>query len=160
MAAGMDDYLTKPIRRPDLVAALAAVPTPEASEDRPADHDRVLASRDEIRAKVTELIGAEDEAFEAELIGSFVQELPGLVAAASAAHDAGDAVAVGRAAHTVKSQAVVFGADALLAACRAVEQAAGQGLPDRALVTAFADRAAEVLDALTALPAPSGSAGD
>ena len=161
LKAGMDDYLTKPIRRPDLLAALAAVPVPESVKDEPEAPaaNRILADPQEIRSKIAELIGGEDEAFEAEMLASFGHDLPGLVAAASAAHDAGDAAAVGRAAHTVKSQAAVFGADALLAACRVVEQAAGHGLPDRALVTAFADRATEVIDALAELSAPAGPAG-
>jgi len=159
MDSGMDEYLTKPIRRPDLVAALAAVPVPDVADDEPEVEEQILASRDEIRAKVTDLIGGEDPAFETELIESFLRDLPGLAAAAATALDAGDAVAVGRAAHTVKSQAVVFGADALLAACRAVEQAAGQGLPDRALVTAFADRATEVVDALAELTEPARPVG-
>jgi len=150
--AGMDDYLTKPIRRVELVAALEQVPRAEGAEAEEGSPSlRVLATRTEFRQKVADLIGGEDPSFEEELISSFRTDLPGLLAAARAAHETADATGVGRAAHTIKSQAAVFGADALLAASRAVEQAAAEGLPDLALVEELERQADEVISNMDGL---------
>ncbi len=59
------------------------------------------------------------------LISSFLTELPGMLQAMVDARAAEDATTVRRAAHTLSSQAAVFGADDLIRSCRALESAAG-----------------------------------
>ena len=51
------------------------------------------------------------------LISSFLTELPGMLQAMVDARAAGDATTVRRAAHTLSSQAAVFGADDLIRSC-------------------------------------------
>jgi HPt (histidine-containing phosphotransfer) domain-containing protein len=71
------------------------------------------------------LVGDEDPAFEQELIETFLADLPDLVRALEAGRDGGDGLR--RAAHTLKSQLAVFGADDVVEACRALEHAAADG---------------------------------
>ena len=64
-----------------------------------------------------------DPEFVAELIGDFLAGLPGQLAALRSA----DAEEMYRIAHTLKSNAATFGADALGVACRVLEAAAADG---------------------------------
>lgn len=59
--------------------------------------------------------------FVAELVDTFLQEAPGMLAALRQAQAAGDADAYRRAAHSLKSNSLTFGATALAAAARAQE---------------------------------------
>ena len=59
--------------------------------------------------------------FVAELVGTFLEEAPGMLAALRAAHAVGDADAFRRAAHSLKSNSLTFGAAELAAAARALE---------------------------------------
>jgi HPt (histidine-containing phosphotransfer) domain-containing protein len=128
LAAGMDDYLAKPVRPEKLAQALvrsekAAVALDEASsaEDGetldPAALERLVAS-----------VG--DPAFVEELVDTFVRDAPRLVEAVAAGLGRDDAEAVRRAAHTLKSNAATFGAVTLADACRELENAARGGTLD------------------------------
>ena len=68
-----------------------------------------------------------DAGFVSDLIEQFVADTPGLVAAARAGLDAGDAEEVRRAAHTLKSNAATFGAHELAGRSRWLEDAAKGG---------------------------------
>ena len=59
--------------------------------------------------------------FVAELVGTFLEEVPGMLAALRTAHAAGDADAFRRAAHSLKSNSLTFGAAELGAAARELE---------------------------------------
>jgi HPt (histidine-containing phosphotransfer) domain-containing protein len=59
--------------------------------------------------------------FVAELVDTFFQEAPGMLAALRQAQAAGDADAWRRAAHSLKSNSLTFGATALADAARAQE---------------------------------------
>jgi CheY-like chemotaxis protein/HPt (histidine-containing phosphotransfer) domain-containing protein len=132
LAAGMDDYVAKPIRTHDLVAAIKRTPSrarpytpePAAGEAFPALDPTVLA-------RLTESMGG-DEAFVAELVDRFVADSPGLVAAARRGLESGDAPEVRRAAHTLKSNAATFGAYGLADHSRTLEEAAKAGALERA----------------------------
>jgi CheY-like chemotaxis protein len=134
LAAGMDDYLSKPLRRDELMTALDNVPEGEG----PA------ANQEEFKRRVAELMGEPDPDFELELIETFLTDLPALVQAMTDARASEDAAGVGRAAHTLKSQATMFGADGLVEASRAVEVASAQGMPDDALIDAVLAQASAV----------------
>lgn len=72
-----------------------------------------------------------------ELIQSFLEEAPKLLAAGRAARMAGDVQEVQRAYHTLKSNAATFGALALAGQAREIEQAARAGtLPAAAALDA------------------------
>jgi CheY-like chemotaxis protein len=126
LAAGMNDYLAKPIRVDELVGAIKR--TPRRAEGRAGIEVVTAEGSIDERAltRLSESTGG-DEGFVSELIEQFVTEAPDLVAAMRTGFDAGDADGVRRAAHTLKSNAATFGANELAADCAALEDAAKRG---------------------------------
>jgi PAS domain S-box-containing protein len=119
LAAGMDDYLSKPIRVEELAAALGRTGANEPAGLSPAPGDGEVLDASalaDLRAAV------DDPAFVADLIGTFLAEAPALVATLQRAHAAGDAEELRRAAHTLKSNARTFGATRLGDACQELEE--------------------------------------
>ena len=113
LAAGMDDYLTKPIRPGELAEALERAARPPALERGVLD-------------RLLETTGG-DPAFVADLLDTFTEEVPATLAGLRPAIAAGDAETVRRGAHTIKSNAATFGASALAAACAELEARARSG---------------------------------
>jgi len=150
LAAGMNDYVAKPIRPQELIAAITRTPgrrgaaTAATSGSRPAVDPSVLA-------RLAESMGG-DETFVAELIEQFVIDSPALVKAARHGLEAGDADEVRRAAHTLKSNAATFGANELADRCRRLEADARSGTLDDGLarIDAIDDELARVHAALRA----------
>jgi GAF domain-containing protein/CheY-like chemotaxis protein/HPt (histidine-containing phosphotransfer) domain-containing protein len=149
LAAGMNDYVAKPIRPQELVAAIMRAPSrtrdvgrADAAESRPAVDTSVLA-------RLAESMGG-DETFVAELIEQFVTDSPALVAAARHGLEAGDADEVRRAAHTLKSNAATFGANELADRSSRLEAAGKAGTLDEgpARIEAIADELERVHVAL------------
>ncbi|MGH9226997.1 MAG: response regulator [Acidimicrobiales bacterium] len=131
LAAGMDDYLAKPIRPHALAGALRlaaglrrppGVATPPAAAVEPAVDpagiDRLLAT-----------LGAGGRDLLPELVGAFFSEAPTLVAAAQRGIAEGALEEAHRAAHTLKSTARAFGADGLAERCQRLETLVGRGSP-------------------------------
>ena len=116
IAAGMDDYIAKPIRADELARVLGAC----------TRHDAVTAAAHGALAPgaLERLARETDAAFAAELVEAFLTEGPKLVAAMHAAAAATDRVGLRRAAHTLKSNAAMLGADALAAVCQDLESRA------------------------------------
>ncbi|MGZ6827970.1 MAG: response regulator, partial [Mycobacteriales bacterium] len=121
-AAGMDDYLAKPVRSDELAAALvrvgghreaAAVPRPE--DAGPAVDPAVLEA-------LTGRLGDRAAAFRTSLVQTWRTEADGRLAELDAAVAAGDAEGVARVAHTLKSGSASLGAGPLAAACEEVEE--------------------------------------
>jgi GAF domain-containing protein/CheY-like chemotaxis protein/HPt (histidine-containing phosphotransfer) domain-containing protein len=132
LAAGMNDYVAKPIRPQELVAAIARTPSrsgvggaTDSEEVRPAVDASVLA-------RLAESMGG-DDAFVADLIEQFVTDSPALVMAARHGVEAGDADEVRRAAHTLKSNAATFGANELADRSSRLEADARAGTLDGGL---------------------------
>jgi PAS domain S-box-containing protein len=112
LAAGMDDYLSKPIRIEELSAALAAL-RPDSPEPSPASALDTSALE---RLQTT--LG--DEAT-AEIVETFLAEGPQLFSSLHLAVEHADADGLRRAAHTLKSNAATFGAVALGELCQELE---------------------------------------
>jgi len=106
LAAGMDDYLTKPIRRDQLAAVLArlageAPGRTEADEPSPAlDEAAALA------------YAADDRQLLGELLTIFLADYPGHLQAIRDAVASADSAALVRAAHTLSGSLRVLGAAA------------------------------------------------
>jgi PAS domain S-box-containing protein len=119
LAAGMDDYLSKPIRPEELARALARCAPARAEEALDgAALDRLVAS-----------LGGGDEGREAvgELLDAFLDDAVTQMATLRSAVERGDVEAAGRTAHTLKSTGATFGARTFAELCRELEALAREG---------------------------------
>jgi HPt (histidine-containing phosphotransfer) domain-containing protein len=123
LAAGMDDYLTKPVRTAELIAAIQqtqrrAAPPETGGGQPPVDHeaiDRLVASMGEPE-------------FVADLLGTFLDEAGAMLDDLDRAVAGGDAETLRRTAHTLKSNTATFGALPLSETCRELEAIARTGI--------------------------------
>ena len=127
LAAGMNDYVAKPIRVDELVAAIKRTPRRAGGAD-PAPGTGTDSGSIDTESLVRLLDGTGgDIGFVTELVGQFLSDAPTMVDAARSSLEAGEADEVRRAAHTLKSNAATFGARALAERSRELETAAKQG---------------------------------
>jgi GAF domain-containing protein/DNA-binding response OmpR family regulator len=149
LAAGMNDYVAKPIRPQELVAAITRTPSRGRVDEMAGAEAARPAVDPSVLARLAESMGG-DDAFVAELIDQFVTDSPALVTAARHGVEAGDADEVRRAAHTLKSNAATFGANELADRSSRLEAAAKTGTLDDglALTEAIADELERVHAAL------------
>jgi CheY-like chemotaxis protein len=141
LAAGMDGYLTKPIRPRDFAQLLERVAT------KPS-----VQLEESAIAALLENAGGDSE-FVVSLLETFETEVEPLLRGLRAAAESGDGEALRRAAHTLKSNAATFGATALASLCAELEARAHQG-DTAAAATAVArveESYAQVRPALAAL---------
>jgi signal transduction histidine kinase/DNA-binding response OmpR family regulator len=123
LAAGMDDYLTKPVRTAELIAAIhqtqrRAAPPETGGVQPPVDHeaiDRLVASMGEPE-------------FVADLLGTFLDEAGAMLDDLDRAIVDGDGETLRRTAHTLKSNTATFGAVPLSETCRELEAIARTGI--------------------------------
>jgi len=127
LAAGMDDFVSKPFRADELIRVVeryAAAPAPAQAETASAEAPSApapAAARSSApamdAAPVLDWDGAlaalGDEGLLREMAAMFLDECPKLVAAIDAAQADGNAGELRRAAHTLKSSARVVGAHAV-----------------------------------------------
>ena len=116
LAAGMDDYLTKPIRPAELAKAVERAARPPATTLEPGALERLM-----------EATGGDPE-FVAVLLETFADEAPSILEELRSGLASGDGDAVRRAAHTLKSNAATFGATELEALCAELESRARRGI--------------------------------
>jgi GAF domain-containing protein/CheY-like chemotaxis protein len=136
LAAGMDDYLAKPIRPEELAAALAATParstgatanTSGTSVDAPngAADTPVEVTLDEAAIARMRSIAPDDESF-GRLVTSFLDNGAELLTQLADAAGSDDIDVLRRNAHTLKSNATSFGATELADLCAELESQARQ----------------------------------
>jgi PAS domain S-box-containing protein len=126
LAAGMDDYLPKPIRLEELDAALRRSEPHAAARQAPPPHrGDVLdaGALEQLRA----IGGAE---FVDELARTFLAETPSLIETLRRACVEGDPQELRRGAHTLKTHGRTFGAGALADVCQRLETLAAAGTLD------------------------------
>jgi PAS domain S-box-containing protein len=137
IAAGMDDYVSKPIAMPALIAALkkwmppprdGAAPTtqraaaPTSTSTKSATNNAAAPSNVIDERAIKDMFGDDDATFK-EILQSFVvpsQDIVAELMAACEKHSAGD---VKDAAHKLKSSARTVGANGLADTCVALEAA-------------------------------------
>ncbi len=118
LAAGMDDYLTKPIRVQELVAALGKTRARGGVEKTGAVLD------EQVFQELKTNVGAD---FIGELITAYLEDAPQLIAEMKRALTANDVDSLRRAAHTLKSNSANFGATTLTALAKELEHNAREG---------------------------------
>jgi CheY-like chemotaxis protein len=123
LAAGMDDYLAKPIRANELAEALRRVkPLPSDGE---VSFENGGVTVDAGALENLRKLGGDD--FLNEVIDTFLADAPTLIATLGASLAAQDADELRRAAHTLKSNGATLGAAGFSELCRALEQRAKSG---------------------------------
>jgi HPt (histidine-containing phosphotransfer) domain-containing protein len=138
LQAGMDDYMSKPIRLPALVEALQRaigqparpVPAAAAPAADPATNGAppaTLLPANAVSQLLDEVGG--DVSFIATLVGGFLSDAPHLLAELRAGLAANNVQQVQRAAHTLKSIAAEFKAAEVVAQCRELERLCRDGMP-------------------------------
>ncbi len=146
LAAGMDEYLTKPVRSNDLERVIT-----QFAPDRKAEEDAAVmttAPNDNLPLeldRLNEICGGDLE-FERELLDEFFKNAPNLLTQVSAAIDTQNQADGQRAAHTLKGSAASIGAGPLSLAAREIEQVfrAGQLAAAAPLVADARARLAEL----------------
>ena len=135
--AGMDDYVTKPIRTPTLVAAIQATQrrdgshAPDEVEGESPSPSGSAVDREALN-RLAQSMGDDDPSFIAELLNEFATEAPAMIAALNDAVSEGNAPDAHRIAHTLKSNAATFGASPLSDLARTLEGQAKDGNLDKA----------------------------
>jgi CheY-like chemotaxis protein len=156
LAAGMDDYVSKPIHLDELAEALSrctpragSVPQALQPASAAADEHGVLDTEalEQLRAR------AGDRAFMVELVETFLRDAPALLETLRSALQDAEAQQLRRAAHTLKSNGRVFGATRLAAFCQELETIARAGsfVGAAELVARIDEEYARVADALQAV---------
>jgi len=125
LAAGMDGYLSKPIRLEELAAVLGVevMPREVRGHGDPASPAEPMSDPID-RTALERLRRTLGDADTRELIGTFLSEAPKLLASIRSAAEAGDLERLRLAAHTLKSNAATFGAMPLSEIARALERVA------------------------------------
>jgi len=147
-AAGMDEFLSKPVRVAELLAAIRRQCTGKAS-DEPAqpEGDPVIqgtARQVDIPALFEQVDG--EQALAAKLADMFESDFPGHLTAVEAALHGNDAAQLTQAAHAIKGLIGVFGKGAAFAAARSLEmQARGGKLGGAQALAATLEREAHLL---------------
>jgi HPt (histidine-containing phosphotransfer) domain-containing protein len=128
MAAGMDDYITKPLAVSDLGQALSRWVVSEPAVVEPVDPSPVEVHP--VLRRLAELRGddtPESLNFLGELAASFLERAPALVEALGAAVDQQDATSIEEHAHTLKGAAGNLGASDLAECAAELEELARAG---------------------------------
>ncbi len=144
--AGMDDYLSKPVRLEALGTALrGCLPSKTADAVNGALNENQQA-QPAIDAAVLQALhntlGEEDSASLNDLFTLFLEDASDLLEKTSRAAETGDRAALQRAAHTLKSTGAAFGAMRLARLCRELEQMGKEGNLGEAAATAAQAKAA------------------
>jgi CheY-like chemotaxis protein len=136
LTAGMNDYLSKPIRNEQLIQALqqchlyfeAIAPIPPASEQStpPPTSLKLSTTIDELALEAL-CSEAGDPDLLVELVNCYLKEAPKLLEKIQRAIAHKDAIALRHASHTLKSSSATLGAIRLPKLCAELEERARQG---------------------------------
>ncbi|HEY5314160.1 MAG TPA: response regulator, partial [Pirellulales bacterium] len=124
LEAGMDHYISKPIRSQELFAMIEGLFSSKVSKwDVPSQSDTDSAGPIDWQAALTTAGG--DQQLLAEMIGMFLVEGPKLAGEIRGSAASGDATTLRRAAHTLRASLRYIGAEAAAARAGQLEQQSG-----------------------------------
>ncbi|WP_157596792.1 response regulator [Streptacidiphilus rugosus] len=139
IAAGLDDYLTKPLTIKALQTTLARWirgpgSAPSGSRDAPSHPDPSATGATGLTGSTAadgliDSLGARDTA---RLIDAFIDEAPNVLSELRRAMHEHDPERIGRAAHTLGSTTQTFGLEQIARLCQALETLAAHGAPTSA----------------------------
>jgi HPt (histidine-containing phosphotransfer) domain-containing protein len=124
MEAGMDDYLSKPVRFGDLAAALERSPAALQAGPSSAAPEVSSVLCAERMSSFRQLEEESGQAVLESVIELFIERTPPMFAEARKAIVSDDPARVARLAHTIKGSCSNFGASRMRAACERLEHAA------------------------------------
>jgi CheY-like chemotaxis protein len=140
LQAGMDDYISKPIRIEALVSALSKsspIPDSQKSENQgnsPVSNEASEPAADNIlevldKSELEQLLDTIGGDFEilVELIDTFLEEAPGLIEGLNKAVRDNDVSEVNRLSHSLKSNGADYGAKKFSQLCKTLEMQARSG---------------------------------
>ncbi len=134
LEAGMDDYISKPVKSEDLDAVLSrwavAGGPGETSEQEKVAEEPGKDPADQNLLQDLQEIG--DETLLAEIVDLFLEDTPPRLAALREAIESGEAEALDHAAHTLRGSSGNLGAARMAALCGELQGAADAGDLDRA----------------------------
>jgi CheY-like chemotaxis protein len=123
MEAGMDDYLSKPVRFSDLSAALKQSPVARRSASGEAGLDAETVVCQEKISGFRQLEEESGQAVLVSVVDLFIQRTPPMFMEARKAMVSNDVPRLARLAHTIKGSCSNFGAQRMGAACERLEAA-------------------------------------
>ena len=116
LAAGMDDFVPKPVRVHELERVLSGVDGGASSDAAPAVDAVDVDQRESLRA-----LDVDGGGFLATIVESFLASATVSIQALAAAAESGDAVALSREAHRFKGEAATLGANGVATLCEELE---------------------------------------
>ncbi len=130
IAAGMNDYISKPIRMEDLHEAFDRCPVKPKAEEVPGDDEAAapvvnFTVLDELIAML-----GNDVDFASGLINDFLEDGAELLVNIRSAYEGGNGSELERAAHTLKSSSATFGANDAAQLCKQLESIGKAGTLD------------------------------
>ncbi len=137
LAAGMDDYLSKPVNAPELqeVLALWVSPVLQQDDEKRVENDRAKPGDildASVLASFRELQAQGNPGLVAELIELFIRDTPSRINALREAIPRKDRDALEQEAHSLKGSCGSFGARRMEAVCIALQKAVHSGSLDKA----------------------------
>jgi len=113
LAAGMNDYISKPIQVEELTQALQKAPKPQISYTLTFPTQHSTAINFQKLKSLKKMIGENAENIVAELIKCYIDDSVKLVEEMASAIESDDVIALRKAAHTLKSSSATLGATTL-----------------------------------------------